>query len=133
MFSMWSDGLCRGLAAGAMAIVLAGTILPGPCRAAPAGPESCPLSAAGQCDYMAGQEGTHRIDLTLPPTAARPKSIRIAGQECPLHPHAGGGNALSCFAYLAGGTNYALSVPPAAQVSIVRAEPTRGEPVTLIP
>lgn len=133
MFSKWSDVVCRGFAAGALTIAL-----PTATMAARAQAGNCVAAAAGgPCDYTAEQEGAHRIDLTLATNAPRPKFLRIAGQECLLSPPPDGAGAdgvrLSCFAYLAGGTTYSLSVPPAGGISIVRAEPTRGEPVTLIP
>lgn len=118
----------------------AGSLALAPLSAAQAatGPaeEVCESAGAGRCSYTAGREGVHRIQLSVP--AARADKLRelsIGGQQCALtrQPGADGTVSLACFAYLSGGVTYQLSVPADGPVSIVKAEPTHGEPVTLIP
>lgn len=133
MFSIWRVILCRAVAAGAMTLTLSGAAV-----AASAEPEMCSPAANGRCDYTVGREGAHRIDVTMPATAAaQPKAINIGGHDCPLirqaDTAADGGAHLACFAYLAGGTTYTLFIPPVGKVTVVRAEPMHGETVTLIP
>lgn len=133
MFSIWSVSLSRAVAAGAMTLALSGAAV-----AAPTEPEVCAPAANGRCDYTVGREGAHRIDVTLPAAAAaQAKAVTIGGHDCPLirqaDTPADGGVHLACFAYLAGGTTYSLSIPMMGQVTVVRAEPAHGEPVTLIP
>lgn len=119
--------------------VMAGSLAVAPLSAVQAATEpagqSC-AAPAGRCDFTPGQEGVHRIKLTLP--AARAEKLRellIGGQQCPLSraAEADGTVSLSCFAYLSGGVNYTLAVPAETPVSIIRTEPAHGEPVTLIP
>ncbi len=91
---------------------------------------------AGRCDFTPGHEGVHRIQLLLP--AARAEKLRemsISGQQCPLTRTvaADGSVTLSCYAYLSGGMSYQLTVPADTPVTIVKTDPTHGEPVTLIP
>lgn len=119
--------------------VLAGSLAFAPLSAAQAATEPAQAQCAapaGHCNFTPGQEGVHRIQLSLP--AARAEKLRelsIGGQQCPLTRAAttDGTVSLSCFAYLSGGMNYQLTVPTDTPVTIVKAEPAHGEPVTLIP
>lgn len=100
--------------------------------------DSCPSTRPGQCAFTVGQEGVHRIDVTLPAgLAAGAGDIAVGGQSCPLSPQPSSDGAtdvrLACFAYLTGGTTYALTIPVNGQVDITRADPSNGEPVTIIP
>lgn len=98
--------------------------------------EGCIVSTSGRCDYTAGREGVHRIQLALPASRADTlRELTIGGQQCPLsrQPADDGTVNLACFAYLSGGVTYQLSVPAGAPVSILKADPANGEPVTLIP
>lgn len=131
MFPYWSVKVRRAVAAGALTLVLAPLAMA-------TEPEACVAGTNGRCEFTAAREGTHRINVTVPATAAPPpKAISIAGHECPLLRQADGvadGTVgLICYAYLAGGTTYPMSIPASGQVAIIRAEPTHGEPVTTIP
>jgi hypothetical protein len=100
--------------------------------------EGCLITAAGRCAFTAGREGAHRIQLTLPPAqAAKLRDLVIGGQQCPLkrqQPDSPDGAVhVTCFAYLSGGLTYELTVPDGSQTSVVKADPTNGEPVTIIP
>ncbi|MFV3130491.1 hypothetical protein [Niveispirillum sp. KHB5.9] len=98
--------------------------------------EGCAATVAGRCYYTAGREGVHRIQLALPAShAGKLRELSIGGQQCPLmrQPTDDGTVSLACFAYLSGGVTYQLSVPADTPVSIVKADPANGEPVTLIP
>lgn len=100
--------------------------------------EDCMMTAAGRCSFTPGREGVHRIELTLGQAqAGKFRDLTIGGQQCPLQrqPADGPDGALhvACFAYLSGGVTYELSVPESGRVSVVKADPVNGEPVTIIP
>jgi hypothetical protein len=100
--------------------------------------EGCLATAAGRCSFTPGREGVHRIELTLPPAqAGKLRDLIIGGQQCPLNrsqsENTDGTVHVTCFAYLSGGLTYELSVPDSSQVSVVKADPSNGEPVTIIP
>ncbi|MFV3076349.1 hypothetical protein [Niveispirillum fermenti] len=125
----------RLVAAGALFLSVAAPAL---ASLAHGGDGSCPATRPGHCAFTVGQEGVHRIDVTLPAgLAAGPGDIAIGGQSCPLsrQPQADGTTdlRLACFAYLTGGSTYALTIPVNGQVDVTRADPANGEPVTIIP
>lgn len=98
--------------------------------------EGCTSVSVGRCDYTADREGVHRIRVAVPATeASKLSALSISGQQCPLsrEPAVDGTVSMACFAYLSGGMTYQLSLPTGVPVSIVKADPTHGEPVTLIP
>jgi hypothetical protein len=100
--------------------------------------ETCLATAAGRCSFTPGREGVHRIQLTLRPAqAGKLRDLIIGGQQCPLNrsqsDNPDGAVKVTCFAYLSGGMTYELSVPDSSQVSVVKADPSHGEPVTIIP
>ncbi|OYQ31469.1 hypothetical protein CHU95_20170 [Niveispirillum lacus] len=97
--------------------------------------EQC-IAPAGYCDFTPGREGVHRIQLRLPAAQAEKLGeLSISGQQCPLTRGKAedGAVSLSCFAYLSGGMSYRVKVPAETAVTITRADPGNGEPVTLIP
>lgn len=109
-----------------------------PAHAAENQVEDCMAYTAGSCSFTAGREGVHRIQLTLGQAqAGKLRDLTISGQQCPLQRQAADGQdgALhaACFAYLSAGVTYELSVPESGKVSVVKADPTNGEPVTVIP
>lgn len=100
--------------------------------------ESCAVVTPGRCDFTAGREGVHRIEVSLPAARAdKLGELAISGQQCPLTRQAGadasGSVQVACFAYLSGGVTYQLMIPADGRVTIVQAQPAHGEPVTLIP
>lgn len=100
--------------------------------------EDCMMAAAGRCSFTAGREGVHRIQLTLGQAqTGKLRDLTIGGQQCPMQRQAADGQDeaqhAACFAYLSAGVTYELSVPESGKVSVVKADPAHGEPVTVIP
>lgn len=100
--------------------------------------EDCMATAAGRCNFTPGREGVHRIQLTLGQAqVGKIRDMTIGGQQCPLQRQSADGQDgalhVACFAYLSGGVTYELSVPESSRVSVVKADPANGEPVTIIP
>lgn len=100
--------------------------------------EDCAATASGRCSFTPGREGVHRIQLTLGQAqAGKFRDMTIGGQQCPLQRQPAddqdGSLHVACFAYLSGGVTYELAVPESSHVSVVKADPANGEPVTIIP
>lgn len=134
MFSLIRRSAGLAMAAGLLAVAP----MPSAFAAADEKAEICTTVTAERCDFTAGREGVHRIQLAVPTAqAGKLRELTIGGQQCPLQRQLADGTDgtvnVACFAYLSGGVTYKLAVPASSQVSIVRADPANGEPVTLIP
>lgn len=134
MFSIFHRS--AGLTMAAAMLVFAPMVPPQ--AAAAENAEECMAVGPGRCSFTPGREGVHRIELTLASAqTSKLRDLNIGGQQCPLLRQKTDSQDdvlhVACFAYLSGGVTYELSAPDSSRVSIVKADPTHGEPVTVIP